>query len=197
MIRYQSWFSIQRPINQIDVMNANEFNAYAEIWSANSGQSIPDGILRGGNTDWQDEIMRRAFSQSHNLSFSGGSEENRYYVSLGYLDQEGVILESNFQRYSFRTNLNYSPINDFIENPVLYAKEVLDKTTVNRWLTSTTIKAEIIRGLSNNTRLGIDFTNNRKDQYFPHTFNIILGGEGGYHSNQRESELCAGKLLGI
>ncbi|MBS1749159.1 MAG: TonB-dependent receptor [Bacteroidetes bacterium] len=57
------------------------------------------------NTDWQDEIFRNAKIQNHVISASGGSEHFRYYTSVDYLDQDGIIINSGFKRYGFRTNL--------------------------------------------------------------------------------------------
>ena len=58
------------------------------------------------NTDWQDEIYRNALIQDHSVSVSGGSENFRYYTSLEYLNQEGIILNSNFNRYGARVNID-------------------------------------------------------------------------------------------
>ena len=58
------------------------------------------------DTDWQDEIFRTAGMQSHSVSVSGGSPKIRYYASVDYLSQEGVIINSDFTRYSSRFNLD-------------------------------------------------------------------------------------------
>ncbi|MFT3949585.1 MAG: TonB-dependent receptor [Agriterribacter sp.] len=57
------------------------------------------------NTDWQDEVFRNALIQNHTISASGGSESFRYYTSLDYLNQDGIIINSNFKRYGARVNL--------------------------------------------------------------------------------------------
>jgi len=59
------------------------------------------------NTDWQDEIFKDALMTRHTLTLSGGSEEVRYFVSGNYLDQEGVVINSGFKKYSTRLNLNF------------------------------------------------------------------------------------------
>ncbi len=58
------------------------------------------------NTDWFDLISRTALYQQYDFSLSGGSSNLKYYMSLGYLDQDGVLLNSNLTRYSARVNLN-------------------------------------------------------------------------------------------
>ena len=58
------------------------------------------------NTDWQDEIYRDAVIQNHSLSVSGGSDNMKYYTSLEYLGQDGIIINSNFKRYGLKLNLD-------------------------------------------------------------------------------------------
>ncbi|MFN7116546.1 MAG: SusC/RagA family TonB-linked outer membrane protein [Saprospiraceae bacterium] len=57
-------------------------------------------------TNWQDEIFQTAPMSQTDLSFSGGNERTKFYVSGSYFTQDGTIKGSNFDRYSFRTNLD-------------------------------------------------------------------------------------------
>ena len=57
------------------------------------------------NTDWQDAIYRDAAIQSHTLSVSGGSDKVQYYVSGNFFDQDGIVVGSDYKRYSLRANL--------------------------------------------------------------------------------------------
>lgn len=57
------------------------------------------------NTDWQNEIFKTALIQDHSISVSGGSDNLRYYTSLEYLNQDGIIINSNFKRYGARVNI--------------------------------------------------------------------------------------------
>jgi iron complex outermembrane receptor protein len=60
----------------------------------------------GGSTDWQDELSRTAITQDYNLIMSGGSNNFTYRASLGYLDKEGVVINTGFERFSGRVNAN-------------------------------------------------------------------------------------------
>lgn len=60
------------------------------------------------DTDWQDEIFRTAGIQNHSVSVSGGTKKAKYYASIDYMDQKGVIINSDFKRYSARFNLDAS-----------------------------------------------------------------------------------------
>jgi len=57
------------------------------------------------NTNWQKAVFRQAFFYNHTLGISGGSENMTYYVSGNYLDQDGIIINNNFKRYSLRGQL--------------------------------------------------------------------------------------------
>lgn len=67
--------------------------------------SLADPSVFGRGTDWQDEIFRSAPISNIQLSASGGGENVRYYLSGGYFDQEGVIKESGFNRYSVNSSI--------------------------------------------------------------------------------------------
>lgn len=56
------------------------------------------------DTNWQDEIMQTARISKYNVSLQGGDEIARFSVSLGYMNQEGIIINSGYQRYNFRLN---------------------------------------------------------------------------------------------
>lgn len=80
--------------------------------SNNTNTVIPQEILpylqgQQGltNTDWQDQIFRVAPIQNHSISAAGGSELLKYYASLEYFNQDGIIINSGFKRYSGRLNL--------------------------------------------------------------------------------------------
>lgn len=60
-----------------------------------------------GNTDWIGKLAgNNSFTQHHNVSVSGGTEKVKYFSTLGYLDQDGVVKNTNFKRYNLRTNLD-------------------------------------------------------------------------------------------
>ncbi|MCX6285153.1 MAG: TonB-dependent receptor, partial [Bacteroidetes bacterium] len=59
-----------------------------------------------GYTDWNSLVFGKGFNQSYQLSASGGNEKNRYYSSLGYLSEAGIIKPAQFSRINFRINLD-------------------------------------------------------------------------------------------
>ncbi|SEW39828.1 TonB-linked outer membrane protein, SusC/RagA family [Chitinophaga sp. YR573] len=58
------------------------------------------------NTNWEKEVYKPAVSTSHYLNFQGGSDKSLYSLSLGYLDQNGLMIESGFRRYSARITVD-------------------------------------------------------------------------------------------
>lgn len=65
------------------------------------------------NTDWQGVFYRTTYNQEHNLSFSGGSQQFNYKVNGNYFNEKGIIHNTNFDRYSIRTNMGYAPSERF------------------------------------------------------------------------------------
>ena len=66
---------------------------------------IPSGIAMA-NTDWLNEIFQNAQIQNHQLSVRGGNEKTLYYISGNYFKQDGIILNSWYERYSLLSKLN-------------------------------------------------------------------------------------------
>jgi len=67
---------------------------------------------KGANVDWQDEVMRTAYTQNYNLTLSGGADKLTYYASFGLQKQEGIIKENDLDRYSGRFNATQKFWND-------------------------------------------------------------------------------------
>ena len=68
----------------------------------------------GSGTDWQNEIFRTSPLQNYQLTVSGGNEKSKFLFSLGYYDQEGIIINSNYKRYSARAKID-SQINSWLK----------------------------------------------------------------------------------
>ena len=58
------------------------------------------------NTNWEKEVYKPSFSQTHQLNFQGGGEKSLYSLSMGYLDQNGLMINSWFKRYSAKLTLD-------------------------------------------------------------------------------------------
>lgn len=69
-------------------------------------QQFRDNLASGTDFDWFDLVTREGLTQEHNMSVSGGSEDTRFNVAIGFLDTEGVTPMQDFQRFSARLNLD-------------------------------------------------------------------------------------------
>jgi len=100
----------QEVANKIPLMNATEYAEMVRDAHTNSGfaADLPPGFNNpasfGTGTDWQDAIFRVAPMQNYQLTASGGNDKSRFLISGGYLKQEGLVINSGFQRFSFRVN---------------------------------------------------------------------------------------------
>ncbi|MFY0713731.1 TonB-dependent receptor [Seonamhaeicola sp. NFXS20] len=102
---------IQRVRKRLDLLTAEE---HIQVLIDDPNFDFPDDvtgvenpILSGKGTDWQDEIFQEALYQNYHVSVRGGSNNLRGFMSVDYLDQEGVIKKSNYNKLSGRTNLSF------------------------------------------------------------------------------------------
>jgi len=62
--------------------------------------------LRYPSTDWYDVILRDSKIQKYNISASGGNDKSNYYISVGILDEEGLLINNDYKQYNARINYN-------------------------------------------------------------------------------------------
>src|SRR5690606_22160853 len=72
-----------------------------------------ENYMAGRSVNWYDMLFQNAFRQDHTVSLSGRKEEMSYFMSLGYLDNEGIVVGDDFQTVRSRINLE-GKINDFL-----------------------------------------------------------------------------------
>ena len=117
-ISYNGYYANQSLPNQLEMMSLPEYASY-QVQIANDldrqvNQRYLDPSLLGDGTNWQDEIFRNAGMQSHQLSVSGGTDNTQYAISGGYFQQDGIIIGSNFDRFTTRVNLD-NKVNDWFK----------------------------------------------------------------------------------
>jgi len=109
-ISYNGYYGQQTLAKKLEMMNLQQFADYqlqvARDLNLTPDQRYLDPSLLGPGTDWQEEIFRDAGMQSHQLSFSGGNDRTTYAISGGYFQQDGIIIGSNFDRYTTRISLD-------------------------------------------------------------------------------------------
>ncbi|SDM78358.1 SusC/RagA family TonB-linked outer membrane protein [Siphonobacter aquaeclarae] len=100
-INYTVNAGVRSAANLVKMANAAE---YANYVSAASGNLVQPGTV---STDWYGQILRQGFQQNHNLSISGGSEKGTYFLSLGYLTDQGIVIDNQYKRLTLRSNNEY------------------------------------------------------------------------------------------
>ncbi len=106
-----------------------------DLLSAEAFKAAKPANNLGATTDWQDEIFRTGYTHNHNLAFSAGDAQGSYRFSLGYLNQDGIVKNSNVKRYNARFNADRK----FLDNK---------------------LKVGIQLTVSNNVDNGVPITNN-------------------------------------
>jgi TonB-dependent starch-binding outer membrane protein SusC len=108
-VGYNAYYGSQEVSNTLELLNGEQYRDVLNgIIDAGGGVATERVVNDPVNTDWQNELYRKANVQSHDLSFSGGRENTRYYASLGYFNQQGVVKNSGVKRYTARFNLENS-----------------------------------------------------------------------------------------
>jgi len=114
-VNYSFNFGLSSPWRKRDVLNASEYAMMINEGFINSGAApiYERPWSYGAGTDWQDEVFNyNAPQRQHELSVSGASDRVNYYISLGYLSQDGIVGgnfgRSNYDRMTVRSNTTYT-----------------------------------------------------------------------------------------
>jgi TonB-linked SusC/RagA family outer membrane protein len=101
-LTFSTYVGAQTVTKRFDVLNREQYIQYA----GELGSNVVDRAAQfdGASTDWQDEVFRTGLMQDYNLSFSSGTETSSNRFSGGYLKQEGSLIGTGYERYSFRSN---------------------------------------------------------------------------------------------
>ena len=98
----------------------------------------------GAGTDWQDEIFRTSPVQNYQLTVTGGDEKTKYMFSAGYFNQQGVVINSDYERFSARAKID-SELNSWLKLGVNLAPTYMNanKTTQGHWASDGVINAAL------------------------------------------------------
>ena len=106
-IRYSYQLSLGTPAKKLSVMNAQQWARYQKDYFYNKGGYTDAEIESlGEGTDWQSAVLRNTISHTHNLSVSGGDDRTRYLVAGNIVRQEGILLNTGYQRSGLRVNID-------------------------------------------------------------------------------------------
>lgn len=133
-VSYDGYTGVQSAWKKLDLLNTEQYLQYgtallqnAENDAAAAANRAPidarpkrflnmnDPIYQGAtqtyaqtNTNWQDEVFRDAVIHQHSIQLSGGSERSKFASSLGYFDQDGIMIGTGYKRGNFRINSDHT-----------------------------------------------------------------------------------------
>ncbi len=133
-VTLNSFAGAASPVKLYDLLKANDFITISNEKFANAGTAAAQaiaGVDAAGNpidTDWMSLVLReQALQHETNLSISGATDRNNYYVSLGYTGQEGIAVANALDRFTFRSNIEQK-LYDWLK---LGTNAGLTKTTID------------------------------------------------------------------
>lgn len=102
VLNFNTTISAGMVARKADVLNPQQFRDFVNA----NGTAAQKSLMGIANTDWQDEIYQTAIGADNNLSMTGSLKNMPYRVSLGYLNQDGILKTGNLQRFSAGININ-------------------------------------------------------------------------------------------
>ncbi len=150
-IAYNGYYGVQKVINTLDLLNTNQWYVANKQMHENvkpASQSMEDYALvnaswlastwdksKNANTNWQNEILQTAITQSHSVTVQSGSNGSKYVFSAGYMNQEGIVLNTGLEQYNARFKAtikkgklkimpNISVFSKIVDNPTVSYDEM-------------------------------------------------------------------------
>ncbi|GHV68111.1 SusC/RagA family TonB-linked outer membrane protein [Bacteroidia bacterium] len=134
VINYRFTTGWSTPAKRLNLMNAQEWSKLQIDHYGNKGNLTGDYLAQiGKGYDWQKEVLQTGFSQNHELSVIGGNEKTKYLISGNYADQDGIVLNTGFNRYNFRINID----RDLYENLTVGGTATYGKSAQSSLATTT------------------------------------------------------------
>ncbi len=112
---FSSKISLSDIMKKVPVLTGDQFREVVNVAASFSGKDTSWFNVGMENTDWQEEIYQPALSSDNNFSMSGGIKNIPWRLSIGYLNQDGILKTSNFERITAMLNLNPSLLDDHLK----------------------------------------------------------------------------------
>lgn len=109
-ISYEMYYGVSEVARKLDLMDLRDFARYQNeilpVIGITPSEEFADPSLLGSGTDWQEAMFQKGSMQNHQLSFSGGRDKTNYYISLNYFNNQGILIGSDFERFSTRLSFD-------------------------------------------------------------------------------------------
>lgn len=169
-VTYNGYIQTKSAAKTLETLNAQEYVkyqwAYADALERTGGAVSADGVAQYfglgsaygnhyadyanvGVHDWTDDLLRNAIAHTHNLSISGGSEKTKFVLNVNYLNDEGIKINSGYNRFNTSLKLNQELLKNLkLDVDIRYSE---DQTTGKE--SSTMVKVRCCRVLIAGVRL--------------------------------------------
>ena len=107
VLEYNGYVGVSSLRKKLDLLGKDDYIAMVNEVSQNDGNGIaitPEQAAMLPNNEWQDLAYQTALTHSHQVSVSGGTDKTKLYSSLNYMNQEGIIKGSDYNRFALRIN---------------------------------------------------------------------------------------------
>ena len=108
-VTYNGYVAFDNISKKLDIATADDIRGYVKA------NGLAYGYDNGGNTDWQDEVLRTAISHNHNVTINGGNSKTKYMASVNYGNREGVIRGSYNHRLNVRSLISTKVLKERLE----------------------------------------------------------------------------------
>lgn len=117
-INFNYSYGVQQASSMPKMLNANQFATLHNEMLTNGGIStnpdFADPASLGAGTDWMGAFFRTAPMQNYSLNYSGGTDKTNFYVSGNYFNQDGIVINTGFKRFTFQLNTD-SKVTSFLK----------------------------------------------------------------------------------
>jgi TonB-linked SusC/RagA family outer membrane protein len=107
-LEFSTFAGVQEATSMVEMLNAGQFASLHNEMMSNNGQpqnpAFASPLSLGAGTDWLGALFRTASIQNYSLAYSGGSANSNYYVSGSVLDQQGIVINTSYRRYTLQFN---------------------------------------------------------------------------------------------
>ena len=121
-VSYNGYVAFDNIAKTLDVAGADDIRNYVKA------NGIDYAYDKGGNTDWQDEVLRTGISHNHNVSINGGSERTKYMASVNFMNRQGVVEGTHMNRVNVRSLMSTKILKDRVDLSIglnaMYGKHV-------------------------------------------------------------------------
>lgn len=135
VVEFNSTFSLSKIIKYVDVLSAQQIRDYVNT----NGTDAFKNLLGDANTDWQKEIYHTALTSNNNLSVTGGYKNMPYRLSVGYLNQQGILKTDKLDRYSLDVNISPRFFDDHLKVDINVKNSISETRFANQGAIGTAV----------------------------------------------------------